>query len=105
MLSRFRGVPELLEESSFTAASDALWNTEVTIQITPDSRLNETQQDILAHDFGMTDRCLHVNTRAPLVSYVLQAFNLDVNKLDADPLAQQIMIANRHEIMRYLFSK
>lgn len=105
VLSRFRGAPELLEESDFTAEGDVPWNTEVTIQITPDSRLNETQQDILAHDFGMTDRCLHVKTRAPLVSYMLQTFNLDTNKLDADPSAQQIVIANRQEILPHLFKK
>ncbi|MFC0351209.1 WYL domain-containing protein [Undibacterium danionis] len=105
VLSRFRGVPELLEESTHTNDEDHPWHTEVTIQIKPDSRLNSTQQAILAHDFGMVDGCLHVKTRAPLVSYVLQAFNLDANKLDADPLAQQIVIANRHEIMGYLFNK
>lgn len=103
VLSRFRGVPDLLEESTYTIHQDRLWNTEVNILIKPDSRLDAIQQAILAHDFGMKDGCLHVNTRAPLVSYVLKAFNLDADKLDVDPLAQQIVLANRQEIAPYFF--
>lgn len=103
VLSRFRGVPDLLEESTHTIHQDRLWNTEVNILIKPDSRLDAIQQAILAHDFGMKDGCLHVNTRAPLVSYVLKAFNLDADKLDVDPLAQQIVLANRQEIAPYFF--
>ncbi|MBR7800393.1 helix-turn-helix transcriptional regulator [Undibacterium fentianense] len=105
VLSRFRGNPEILDESVHDVEKDIDWNTEVTIVLAPDSRLSEVQQDILAHDFGMIDRKLHVKTRAPLVTYMLKAFNLDIDKLDADPLAQQIIILNRAEITRYLFKK
>ena len=103
VLSRFRGVPELMGESQFTVQQDIQWNTDVTILIEPDSRLGEMQQDILAHDFGMQNRCLSIKTRAPLVSYTLQAFNIDADKMDVDPLAQQIVVANRQEIAPYLF--
>lgn len=105
VLSRFRGLPELMEESEKSMNDDVLWNTEVTILIKPDSRLDPIQRDILAHDFGMMEHCLHVKTRAPLVTYVLKAFNLDADKLDADPQAQQIVLANRQEIAPYFFRK
>jgi predicted DNA-binding transcriptional regulator YafY len=105
VLSRFRGIPELMDESKFTVGEDVVWNTVVSILIKPDSRLNQVQQEILAHDFGMVERCLRVNTRAPLVSYVLKAFNIDADKLDADPQAQQIVLANRQEIAPYFFKK
>jgi predicted DNA-binding transcriptional regulator YafY len=103
VLSRFRGVPEILDESQFSLAQDFRWNQEVRIHIVPDSRLSEAQQEIIARDFGMQERCLEVKTRAPLVTYMLQAFNLDLNKLDADPLAQQIVVANMREIKGFLF--
>jgi predicted DNA-binding transcriptional regulator YafY len=103
VLSRFRREPDLLEKSTHTIQEDTLWNTEITILIKPDSRLDPIQQEILAHDYGMTERCLHVKTRASLVSYVLKAFNLDADKLDVDPLAQQIVLANRQEIAPYFF--
>jgi hypothetical protein len=94
-----------MDESKFTVGEDVVWNTVVSILIKPDSRLNQVQQEILAHDFGMVERCLRVNTRAPLVSYVLKAFNIDADKLDADPQAQQIVLANRQEIAPYFFKK
>lgn len=103
VLSRFRGTPEILNESKFTAAQDAVWNKEVIIKIVPDSRLNEAQQDIIARDFDMQDRCLEVKTRAPLVAYMLKAFNIDTSKLDTDPGAQQIVVANMREIKAFLF--
>lgn len=103
VLSRFRGVPEILNECQFTVAQDAVWNKEVVIQIVPDSRLNEAQHDIIARDFDMHDRCLEVKTRAPLVAYMLKAFNIDPSKLDTDPGAQQIVVANMREIKAFLF--
>jgi hypothetical protein len=51
----------------------------------------------------MVDRYLEVKTRAPLVAYLLQAFNLDPSKLDTDPGAQQIVVANIREIKEFLF--
>lgn len=103
VLSRFRGTPELFGDSQFTAEQDAKWNKQVTIVIQPDSRLSEVQQAILAHDFGMVDNCLHIKTRAPLVAYTLQAFKIDPHKVDVDPEAQQIVLANRQEIAPFLF--
>lgn len=103
VLSRFRGVPELIDASPHSLQDDVLWHTEVSIVIAPDQRLNATQQAILEHDYGMIDGCLELKTRAPLVSYLLKALNLDLHKYEADPLAQQIEIRNRHEVAEYLF--
>jgi hypothetical protein len=67
------------------------------------SRLSAAQQEIIARDFDMRDRCLEVKTRAPLVAYMLKAFSIDPNKLDPDPIAQQIVVANMREIKAFLF--
>src|SRR5690606_36560788 len=103
VLSRFRGVPEIMDTSDYTVARDELWNTEITIQIMPDGRLGAAQQEIIARDFGMTDGRLNVKTRAPLVEYMLRVFNIDPRKLEMVPEAQQIVVANYKEIEKYLF--
>jgi predicted DNA-binding transcriptional regulator YafY len=103
VLSRFRGVPEIFNESKHTSAEDDLWNTAVTLRITPDSRLDAAQQDLITRDFGMKDGCLEVKTRAPLVEYMLHAFNIDPRKQEMRPEAQQIVIENFREIEKYLF--
>lgn len=103
VLSRFRGTPDFNGESEFTAEQDTLWNTEVTICLRPDSRLSVAQQQIIAHDYGMTDQQLALSTKASLVGYMLQAFNIDHRKLEISPTAQQIVIGNYDEIKRYLF--
>ena len=103
VLSRFRGVPDILDDSPNTADQDAMWNTEVTIELKPDSRLNKVQQEIIAGDYGMKGGCLKIKTRATLVEYTLQAFNIDAKKQEVKPEAQQIVIANYGEIEKHLF--
>lgn len=103
VLSRFRGAPDFNGESEFTAMQDTEWNSQVTIRLRPDSRLNAAQQQIIARDYGMTDQELAITTKAPLVGYMLQAFNIDHRKLEISPVAQQIVIGNYDEIKTYLF--
>jgi predicted DNA-binding transcriptional regulator YafY len=85
VLSRFRGIPEIMDASERIAEQDELWNTFINIQIKPDSRLGT------------------VKTRAPLVEYMLRAFNIDPRKLEMVPEAQQIVVANYKEVEPYLF--
>lgn len=103
VLSRFRGTPEIMDTSEHNAEKDSFWNTFINIQIKPDGRLGEMQQEIIARDFDMTDGCLNVKTRAPLVEYMLRAFNIDPRKLEMVPEAQQIVVANYKEIEPFLF--
>jgi hypothetical protein len=51
----------------------------------------------------MRDGCLEVNTLAPLVEYMLRAFNIDPRKQEMLPEAQQIVVENFREIEKYLF--
>jgi predicted DNA-binding transcriptional regulator YafY len=103
VLSRFRGDPEIMNESKFTNAEDKVWNTEVIIQIVPDSRLEEAQQEIIARDFDMKNRRLDIKTRAPLVAYMLQALNISPRMQEMQPEAQQIVVGNFWKIEQYLF--
>lgn len=103
VLSRFRGQPDIIGDSDNLKAEDTLWNKPVNIRLRPDTRLSVQQQDVIAQDYGMADRLLELHTRAALVAYTLQAFNIDPHKQEVKPEAQQIVIENYKEIEPYLF--
>jgi len=102
VLSRFRGTPDLMGKTLVEPSEDKAWQTQVTIQIIPDTRLTPDQRKVIAHDYGMKNNSLKITTRGSLVMYVLQTLNIDSNKLEMNPLAQQLMIKNQSEIMKWL---
>ncbi|KRW59727.1 WYL domain-containing protein [Pseudomonas sp. TTU2014-080ASC] len=104
VLSRFRGVPDLMEGSSeHTREQDEDWNTQATVIIEPDSRLKPEQRQIIEADYGMADGQLRIETRGSLVQYVLQRYQLDPTKIHAKASAQQIVVANLDEIQPWLY--
>jgi len=103
VLSRLRGVPELLEASAHSRAQDEGWNAEVTLRIEPDPRLSAEQRAIIETDYGMRDGHLAVASRGALVQYVLQRFQIDTTKIEPKAVAQQIVAANLEELERWLY--
>ena len=104
VLSRFRGTAELLGPAGQTGADDTAWHTEITLQLVPDRRLSPEQQAVLAHDYQMQNGQLQLTTRAALAQYLLQQMQVNVKTLDAFPEAQQLELANLHDIKPWLFS-
>ena len=102
VLSRFRGDADLMDASDHTEAEDQAWHTHVTLEITPDNRLTPDQQEVIAHDYGMTNGQLKLTVRAKLAPYLLQLLNLNVGKQLEDARAQQIVLANYDEISPWL---
>ena len=98
VLSRFRGDADLMDESDHREVNDQAWHTHVTLEITPDGRLTPDQQEVIAHDYGMTNGQLTLTVRAKLAPYLLQLLNLNVGKQHEDARAQQIVLANYNEI-------
>ncbi|WP_317929416.1 helix-turn-helix transcriptional regulator [Halioxenophilus sp. WMMB6] len=103
VLSRFRGEIELINEALISSDEDAYWHHFVRIKIIPDTRLTPAQRKVVATDYGMQRNALYLETRAALVNYVLQQFNLDPKKIEAKPEAQQLMIGNLSEVEKWLF--
>ncbi|MDH4567199.1 WYL domain-containing protein [Pseudomonas sp. BN414] len=104
VLSRFRGTPELMDDTSEnTREQDGGWNSLVEIIIEPDSRLKPDQKVIIENDFGMLDGQLVINTRGALVQYVLQRYQIDPTKVHAKATAQQIVVANLDELRSWLY--
>ncbi|HFH3921581.1 WYL domain-containing protein [Pseudomonas aeruginosa] len=104
VLSRFRGVPELMDDQSEQTREDDLgWNTLLPVLIEPDSRLKPEQRSIIEADYGMQDGQLVIETRGALVQYVLQRYQIDPTKLHAKATAQQIVAANLDELQPWLY--
>ena len=104
VLSRFRGEAELLDESGHGAEGDTAWQKHIEIVIAPDPRLTPEQRDVIATDYGMRDGSLRLQTRATLATYLLQLLQLDPSGEQENPLAQQIVVANREEVSPWLFA-
>ncbi len=102
VLSRIRGIPSLEAKGMMGKANDSLWNTLLSIELTPDPRLTEAQAAVVAHDYGMESNILHIDTNAALVRYVMDAYNIDINVLDSNPKGQQIIVGNFEELQPYL---
>jgi predicted DNA-binding transcriptional regulator YafY len=103
VLSRFRDIPEIMDESVHGVDGDTQWNTRVTIRIAPDPRLSREQQEVVEVDYGMENGVLEVSTRGKLVPYALKLLHIDPDESLADPTAQQIIVENKAELMPWLF--
>tara|TARA_R110001599_G_scaffold353795_2_gene597953 strand:+ start:103108 stop:103983 length:876 start_codon:yes stop_codon:yes gene_type:complete len=103
VLSRFRDIPEIMDDSRYGVAGDTEWNTIIIIRIIPDPRLRRDQQDVVEVDYGMENGALEVRTRAKLVPYALKLLHIDPKEQLSDPTAQQIIVENRDEVLPWLF--
>ena len=98
-LSRFQGQPEALRQKSRHAAQqDEDWQRLVTLEVAPDQRLTEAQQQIIANDYGMEQGCLSIETRAALAPYVLSRLGITFDNSHPDPLVQQLELANPDQL-------
>jgi predicted DNA-binding transcriptional regulator YafY len=103
VLSRFRGDAEMLDDSPNNESDDAAWHTPINVLIRPDPRLTSTQQEVVAHDYGMTNNQLNIPTRGALVHYVLEKLGLRIPGDGESPEAQQIVVENAKQLQPWLF--
>ena len=103
VLSRFRDIPEIMDDSEHGVDGDTEWNTSITIRIVPDPRLRPDQREVVEADYGMEGGALEVRTRSKLVPYALKLLHIDPKEELADPTAQQIIVENRDEVLPWLF--
>ena len=104
VLSRFRDIPDIMDDSIHGVEDDTQWNTRITIRIVPDPRLEPAQQEVVEVDYGMERGALEVTTRGKLVPYALKMLHIDPKETLDDPMAQQIIVENRAELMPWLFN-
>ncbi|MEA1080108.1 helix-turn-helix transcriptional regulator [Marinobacter qingdaonensis] len=98
-LSRFHRPPEALRQrAKHGRQQDQDWNREVTMVVTPDQRLTEAQQQIIARDYGMEQGRLEIKTRAALAPYMLSRLGITLDNQHPDPLVQQLELANPDQL-------
>lgn len=103
VLSRFRDIPEIMDESEHGAEGDTEWNRRVTIRIAPDPRLRPEQREVVEADYGMSGGTLEISTRARLLPYALKLLHIDPAEAHDDAEAQQIVVENLAELRPWLF--
>ncbi|MFA0611334.1 helix-turn-helix transcriptional regulator [Vibrio sp. 10N.222.49.B4] len=104
VLSRFRGEPELLNQSEINIEDDEDWATEEIIEIIPNPHLSPAQQQIVKVDYGMHDAPFTIDCRRALIKYLLKRLDVcvDTKKLSSVPKKYQLTLANPKNIKRWL---
>ncbi len=102
VLSRIHGIPDLNDQAVFRRSGDSLWNTDVTIELSPDLRFNEKQKAVIEKDYGMENGVLKLPTNASLIRYVLDTYNINTHILNSNPQGQQIVVSNMDELLEFL---
>lgn len=84
--------------SEISAEGDADWNEQVTLEIGPHPELSETQQKVIALDYGMRGGRAKIPVRKALLYYALKRLGLDTDPTARRPMDQQIILLNREVI-------
>ncbi|NVM42508.1 WYL domain-containing protein [Ochrobactrum intermedium] len=79
-------------------AADTNWNEQVTLEIGPHPELSETQQKVIALDYGMRGGKAKITVRKALLYYALKRLGLDTDPAARRPQDQQIVLLNRDQI-------
>jgi len=90
------------KKTDVTAEADAEWNEQVTLEIGPHPDLSESQQKVIALDYGMCGGRVKIPVRKALLYYTLKRLGLDTGPSARRPQDQQIVLTNVDEISSYL---
>lgn len=100
VMSRFRGVPDLLDASPHGREQDVEWNTQVEVVVTPNPCLSPGKQRIIAEDYAMQDGQLRFTRRLPLVHYALDRMQVSYDgQHDQNPDQFPLVLQNRDELI------
>lgn len=78
--------------------ADADWNELVTLEIGPHPELSDTQQRVIALDYGMRGGRANIPVRRALLYYALKRLGLDTDPTARRPRDQQIVLLNREAV-------
>ena len=84
--------------SEVGAEADADWNEQVTLEIGPHPELSDTQQKVIALDYGMRSGKAKIPVRKALLYYALKRLGLDTDPAARRAQDQQIVLLNAAEL-------
>jgi hypothetical protein len=86
------------KKTDVTAEADTEWNEQVTLEIGPHPDLSESQQKVIALDYGMRSGKVKIPVRKALLYYTLKRLGLDTDPSARSPQNQQIILLNHGQI-------
>ena len=75
--------------------ADADWHEQITLEIGPHPDLSDTQQKVIALDYGMRGGKAKIPVRKAFLYYALKRLGLDTEPAARRPQDQQIVLLNR----------
>lgn len=87
-----------IQPSEVGPDADADWNEHVTLEIGPHPELSDTQQKVIALDYGMRDGKATIPVRKALLYYALKRLGLDTDPAARHAQDQQIVLLNAAEL-------
>ena len=86
------------QPSNVGPEADTDWNEQVTLEIGPHPELSETQQKVIALDYGMCGGKAKILVRRALLYYAIKRLGLDTDPTARRPQDQQIVLLNGAEL-------
>jgi len=104
-LGRIMGSPKITDNTPSHALTtkDKLWQKIVQIDICANPNLSSNQKKVVEYEFNMEKGHLILHTRACLLHYMLQRYQIDSEHLDNPDSHQLLAIKNSNRVKRYLF--
>ena len=88
------------QSSEISADADLEWHEHIALEIGPHPDLSETQQKVIALDYGMIDGKAIISVRKALLYYALRRLGLDTDHTARRPQDQQIILLNHEAVSR-----
>lgn len=104
VLSRFRGVPEVMDSATHLREQDPGWNSMVMLRFQPDPRFTPEQKAIIEQDYQMQNGELIISTKAALAQYLIQEMQVRTDSLAKTPQQQQLILVNEEDLKPWLFT-
>ncbi|MBI2384327.1 MAG: WYL domain-containing protein [Gammaproteobacteria bacterium] len=101
LLSRMRGIPELLGPGAQRAEQDWDWRNFVNVKIGAHPDLSDSQKRVIEADYGMQNGIHERAVRVALLPYYLRLLNVGGDDRGRPPAEQQIVLLNRAELEAY----
>ena len=79
-------------------AQDQQWQEEIMLTLTPNSKLNPSQQALVEKDFGMPDGRLQISVKKALAHYTLQRYQAAITLAEAEDALKHPLVLQRSDI-------
>ncbi len=98
LLSRIDRTPVVVVMDTVDPAQDQQWQEEIMLTLTPNSKLNPSQQALVEKDFGMPDGRLQISVKKALAHYTLQRYQAAITLAEAEDALKHPLVLQGSDI-------